>query len=34
VIDLTAIEEGGAWSILREGGMPRADVERALAELD
>jgi L-threonylcarbamoyladenylate synthase len=33
VIDLTAIDAGGDWSILREGGMPRADVERALAEL-
>jgi L-threonylcarbamoyladenylate synthase len=31
VIDLTAIEEGGEWSILREGGMPRAAVERVLA---
>jgi L-threonylcarbamoyladenylate synthase len=33
VIDLTAIDAGSDWSILREGGMPRADVERALAEL-
>ncbi len=31
VIDLTAIEEGGEWWVLREGGMPRAEVERALA---
>lgn len=31
VIDLTAIEEGGGWSILREGGMPRDEVGRALA---
>ena len=31
VIDLTALDEGGEWSILREGGMPRAEVERVLA---
>lgn len=31
VIDLTAIESGGDWSILREGGIGRAEVERALA---
>ena len=29
VIDLTAIE-GGSWEILREGGMPQADVKRVL----
>lgn len=34
VIDITAIEEGGAWSILREGGMPASEVERALAGPD
>jgi L-threonylcarbamoyladenylate synthase len=33
VIDLTAIESGGEWFVLREGGMPRAEVERALAGL-
>jgi L-threonylcarbamoyladenylate synthase len=31
VVDLTAIEDGGGWSILREGALPR---ERALALLD
>jgi L-threonylcarbamoyladenylate synthase len=33
VIDLTAIESGGEWFVLREGGMPRAEVERTLAGL-
>ena len=31
VVDVTALEGGGEWSILREGGMPAAEVERRLA---
>jgi L-threonylcarbamoyladenylate synthase len=31
VIDLTAVEDGGGWGVLREGAMSRAEVERALA---
>ncbi len=31
VVDLTTIDPGGGWSILREGAMPAAEVERALA---
>lgn len=30
VIDLTAIEAGGGWTILREGALDRAEVEAAL----
>lgn len=30
VIDLTAIEAGGGWTILREGALGRAEVESAL----
>ncbi|MCB0866482.1 MAG: Sua5/YciO/YrdC/YwlC family protein [Solirubrobacterales bacterium] len=30
VIDITAIEGGGGWAILREGALPRAEVEAAL----
>jgi L-threonylcarbamoyladenylate synthase len=33
VIDLTAIEEGGGWTLLREGAMPHAQVEAALRRL-
>ena len=31
VIDLTAIESGGGWSVLREGALSRAEVEEALS---
>ena len=30
VVDLTAIEEGGGWRILREGAVGEAEVERLL----
>lgn len=30
VVDITAIETGGAWSILREGGLPAAQVDELL----
>lgn len=30
VVDLTSYEEGGAWEVLREGALPRADLERVL----
>ncbi len=30
VVDITAIETGGAWSILREGGLPAAQVAERL----
>jgi L-threonylcarbamoyladenylate synthase len=33
VVDLTAIEAGGAWEVLREGGMPYEVLERALTRL-
>ena len=33
VIDLTKIEAGGGWRILREGAMAEAEVEAALADL-
>lgn len=31
VIDVTGLELGGGWKILREGGMPSGEVERRLA---
>jgi L-threonylcarbamoyladenylate synthase len=31
VVDLTGLETTGEWSILREGGLPRADLEAKLA---
>ena len=31
VIDVTRIDEGGGWDILREGAVPRDQVERALS---
>lgn len=34
VVDLTAIEGGGAWRVVREGGMPYEDLERKLTGLD
>jgi L-threonylcarbamoyladenylate synthase len=30
VVDLTAIENGGGWTILREGAVPTAELERTL----
>ncbi len=33
VVDLTALESGGGWSILREGALPSAEVERLLGAL-
>ena len=33
VIDVTGLELGRSWSILREGGLPRAEAERALANV-
>ncbi len=32
VVDLTAIEEGGGWKVLREGAMPAAELEERLRE--
>jgi L-threonylcarbamoyladenylate synthase len=34
VIDLSRIEDGGDWSILREGGLARERVAERLAQLD
>lgn len=31
VVDLSRIEEGGAWEVLREGALPVAELERRLA---
>jgi L-threonylcarbamoyladenylate synthase len=31
VVDLTAIEDPGAWKVLREGAMSRAEIEARLA---
>jgi L-threonylcarbamoyladenylate synthase len=33
VVDLTAIEAGGAWKVVRDGGMPYERLERALTGL-
>jgi L-threonylcarbamoyladenylate synthase len=33
VVDLTAIEAGGAWEVVRDGGMPYEQLERALTGL-
>jgi L-threonylcarbamoyladenylate synthase len=33
VVDLTAIEAGGAWTVVREGGMPYDELERRLTGL-
>lgn len=32
VVDLTAIEGGGGWTVLREGAVPHAELGRLLAE--
>jgi L-threonylcarbamoyladenylate synthase len=31
VVDLTRLEAGGAWQVLREGAMPATELERRLA---
>jgi L-threonylcarbamoyladenylate synthase len=31
VVDLSAYEEGGSWSVAREGAVPTAELEEALA---
>jgi L-threonylcarbamoyladenylate synthase len=33
VVDLTAIDEGGPWRILREGALPAAEVEQRLGSI-
>jgi len=33
VVDLTAIEAGGAWEVLREGAVPYAEIEQRLTGL-
>lgn len=33
VLDLTALDAGGSWCVLREGTLSRADVERMLAPI-
>jgi L-threonylcarbamoyladenylate synthase len=33
VVDLTGLDSGRAWEVLREGAMPRAQLERRLAGL-
>ena len=33
VVDLTGIESGGGWTVLREGALPRAEIEARLAAL-
>ncbi len=33
VVDLTEIDAGGEWKILREGGMATAELSRSLAQL-
>jgi L-threonylcarbamoyladenylate synthase len=33
VVDISRIEEGGYWEVLREGGMPAEELESALAGL-
>jgi len=32
VVDLTAIEDGGGWRVLREGAVPAAELEERLRE--
>lgn len=34
VVDLTAIEAGGAWRVLRQGAMPYEQLERELTQID
>jgi L-threonylcarbamoyladenylate synthase len=33
VVDLTGIEAGGGWEVLREGALPSAELERRLARI-
>jgi L-threonylcarbamoyladenylate synthase len=33
VVDLTAIEAGGGWKVLREGAVPTTELERLLVEV-
>jgi len=33
VVDITGIDSGGGWSILREGAVPAAEIDRRLGEL-
>jgi L-threonylcarbamoyladenylate synthase len=33
VVDLTAVESGGAWKVLREGAVPTAELEQRLRPL-
>ena len=33
VIDLSALDRGGGWEILREGGLPRREAERLLGQI-
>jgi L-threonylcarbamoyladenylate synthase len=33
VVDLTGIDSGGGWTVLREGALPRADIEGRLGAL-
>ena len=33
VIDVTALEQGGSWSILREGALDAAEIERRAASI-
>jgi L-threonylcarbamoyladenylate synthase len=33
VVDLTGIDSGGGWTVLREGALPRAEIEARLAAL-
>lgn len=33
VVDLTAIEDGGGWTVLREGGLPTEELGRLLSGL-
>jgi L-threonylcarbamoyladenylate synthase len=30
VVDISEVEEGGGWKVLREGGLARSELERAL----
>ena len=34
VVDLTAIEEGGEWSVLREGGLSLGDLAARMASIE
>ena len=33
VVDVTGIDDGGGWRILREGALPAAEVDRELAAI-